>query len=116
MKIEIGQKVLMFRIRTKTFSDATVTKIARKYFWVDENDDAKFNIETGECATDRFVNRFKIYFSYEQWEKECEKEKEDYELMEISSRLQSKFRYYGKSPFTLDQLRRIEVITNESVK
>jgi len=103
----------MYSVRSATFSKSVITKIGIKYFWTDNNFDAKFSIETGECKTDRFAHRFKVYFSHEQWEDECRKKKEESELSETYSRLKSKFNYYGRSPFTLDQLRRIEAITNE---
>jgi hypothetical protein len=69
-KLLVGQKVLLRNTRQNTFVEQVISKVARKYFWLETVGDTRFNIETGECSESRFWSRFKVYFSHEEFAEE----------------------------------------------
>jgi len=85
--------------------ETTVTKLGRKYFEVDALPRTKFEIETmreTDYSTDYIAYESKVVIE------------EELEKIALETEIRKAFDRYGKTPYTVDQLRRINAVLRES--
>lgn len=109
-KPNVGDKLYMVWIGDRRYKqsnrEVTVTKVGRKYFYVDD-DNTQFDLEDWKSTWE---------FGGSDWE--CYESKQAYddhaELVKLNDKFRDRFSRYGKPNITLDQARRIMEIINEN--
>lgn len=103
-KIVVGQKVIVLAGRPEKQREATVSKVGKKYFYVD-NDKLKFDMET-LFESSEYGQRCRCFLSLQDILDENEQ-------IELSKELRNLVGQYGTSNISLEKLRKImEIIKN----
>ena len=114
MKPTLGQTLYRLPIGNRArrgveheLTPVVVCSVGRKYFSVKEPDsrypnETKHHIDTGFEVSD-YSSTYQIYYSEQEYLDECESKR-------LNNALREAFQYYGKSNFTLDQLRAVSAI------
>lgn len=109
--MEIGQKIFLKTQNNKArytgsqIIDTEVTKVGRKYFWVEELPRTKFSKESMEEVTD-YCASYKAYVSRVAIEEELEK-------TALEQKIRTAIGNFGRTRITLYQLRRIDAVLSE---
>jgi len=108
-KPKVGEKIFLrdLYVRTGGLREVTVSKVGRSYFTLEELTRERFHIDTWKQDTER-APRFILYGREQDY-------LDKVEAQETYRRISATFGIYGRVKLlTLDQLRRIEQIVNES--
>lgn len=112
-KPEIGQTVYKLNIgnaarnREQVLTEATVTKVGRKYFTISSNGfEQEAYIEGWYENSGQYLANFRLYETPEQWDEEKEQRR-------IEDRLRNCFSGFNRPKYALSKLKRIELILDE---
>lgn len=115
--MEVGDKVFLKAVGNNArgrkevlIEEYEIMKIGRKYFEVSNDSrykSLKFNLEDNRQENRGYIADWDLYFSRQEILDEEEIEKLHWDI-------KTAFNGYGKSKFTLDQLRRINAIVDEN--
>jgi len=90
----------------KEISEFTVSKVGRKYFWLEEMPRTKFEIENLSEVTE-YAPDWELYFTKQEI-------LDEQEFNDLVMNIRLKFDRSGRVDLTLDQLRRINAIIEEN--
>lgn len=106
--MEVGQQIFLktqnnrARYTGSQITETTVTKVGRKYFWVEELPRTKFYKESMEEVTDYCVD-YKAYIDKVAIEDELEK-------TALEQKIRTSIGNFGRTEITLEQLRKIDAV------
>lgn len=105
--MQVGQKVWVYeaRYRVAGLTEATITKVGKKYFEVDAVR-GKFYIEDLRFVTE-YSSNCRVYLSRHDYEDEKE-------TKYLEDKLRSIFKVYGRTNLSLEQLRQINKIIQDA--
>lgn len=112
MELTVGQKVWVdpsksFR-NSKEPYEATVSKVGRKYFELEDGFREKYDLENGRQVLDSSYVK-KVYLTFQEITDKHERDK-------LYSTLRAKFSDYGTPKYSLEQLRKVAEILNIEIK
>lgn len=116
-KPKVGQRVFVRYGDSGNPEETAVTKVGVKYFEVEAQAwrPLAFKMETaypGYWTEKKYGARI-CYRDEPSLEEKLKADALERELRQIEDRVKAMFRYYGRCPFTLDQMQRIEAIIKE---
>ena len=111
-KLEVGQKVFIKPMGnaarySKEIKEGVVTKVARKYFWLDGFYKERFFIDSMVNDGHGYSSDYAVYLSAQEIEDEREAESLRKEIVKL-------FEWSSSARLTIDQMRRIIAITKET--
>lgn len=105
-KVFVGQKVWHLGFRSIAPEETTITKVGLKYFEIDKSR-GKYDLESLRQVSESSNYAGQVYLTLQEILDKKEKE-------ELESKLKKAFSSFHKLPFTVDQMRRLVAIIEET--